>query len=371
MPTEAIRLFHTGQVFLDCPFPTPFARDSAQRREQTRRTFVRLIDEVGAQGAHLLLISGNLFDNEYATVGTADFLSAQFARIPAVQVVIAPGPHDAFVPGGLYACSLLPANVFVFETPTWAHFAVGGHPLSVYGWAYAGRDAEQFPFAAPLPPPPSPLQLVCGYAELGRQITHEQIEQLGACYTALSGSRNFRGFSRAGGCLYAESGVLESGSFDETGFGGANLVTLTPPAGEATARRLSLGRCRYESRVLDVSGLDSWQLLSGAISALIAAQGYGTETALHVQLEGTVPPGLCLPPQVPPEPFGVAALFLSDKTLPLAEQTRFARDMSIRGEVYRTLLPRIEAGTGRERERAAQSLKIAFSALDNRDIFQL
>ena len=42
--------------------------------------------------------------------------------------------------------------------------------------------------------------------------------------------------------------------------------------------------------------------------------------------------------------------------------------MTVRGEVYRRLLPMLESEDGRERERAALALKFALAALDKREL---
>ena len=53
-------------------------------------------------------------------------------------------------------------------------------------------------------------------------------------------------------------------------------------------------------------------------------------------------------------------------TLPLMDGGALAEDMTVRGELYRTLLPMMQNGSPEERRTAASALRIGLRALDGR-----
>ena len=65
---------------------------------------------------------------------------------------------------------------------------------------------------------------------------------------------------------------------------------------------------------------------------------------------------------------GFYSLEVEDDTLPLLGDTSLADDMTVRGELYRTLLPKMREGSAEERRIAADALRIGLRALDGRSI---
>ena len=63
---------------------------------------------------------------------------------------------------------------------------------------------------------------------------------------------------------------------------------------------------------------------------------------------------------------GLYSLSVYDDTMPLAGCAALADDMTVRGELYRTLLPMMRNGSDDERRTAADALRIGLRALDGR-----
>ena len=59
---------------------------------------------------------------------------------------------------------------------------------------------------------------------------------------------------------------------------------------------------------------------------------------------------------------------MKDKTLPLHNTKSFKRDMSVKGELYRQLLPMLESENEEERLLAARAFREGLAALENREI---
>ena len=57
-----------------------------------------------------------------------------------------------------------------------------------------------------------------------------------------------------------------------------------------------------------------------------------------------------------------------DKTLPLYGTEGLKRDMSVKGELFRNLLPMLESESEDDRLVAARAFRVGLAALENRDI---
>lgn len=88
-----IKIVHTSDVHLD-------SRGSQTPvdgfRSRAERAFAGVVDTALTEDADLLLIAGDLFDNNRVDDSNIDFVYAQFDRLrqPAVRVVMLPGNHD-------------------------------------------------------------------------------------------------------------------------------------------------------------------------------------------------------------------------------------------------------------------------------------
>ncbi len=377
MQKKPIKLLHMGEVFLDCPFSVMAAQDSAARRRETRETFLRAVRYVDEQEIDVLLITGNLVDNTYATLETLELLRGAFASIPHCRVFIAPGSHDYLCENSIYTLGKLPENVHIFTDTTPVRQVVEEMHLAVVGWAFCDRGYEGSPIAENRAEPYfDGVTLTMGYATIDGDtdeapITISSIGEFGGDYTALSGGRLFDGFHRVAAATYAYSGALENSCYEEPGFGGANLVTVSPGrlGGAATLEtaRVDFGCRRYAAEEFDISDVTSQSEVLNRITQVIGERGYGRETALKVVLVGRVPIGFSLPAMTN-EHFGLYAFDLDDRTIPSFDESRVARDMTVRGELCRTLIPAMRGGTEESKQIAAAALRIGIAALENRDI---
>ena len=59
---------------------------------------------------------------------------------------------------------------------------------------------------------------------------------------------------------------------------------------------------------------------------------------------------------------------IKDKTYPRMDTSALAHDSTLRGEIYRTLLPQLECDDPEKRREATMALRVALLAVDGRDI---
>ena len=373
---NVLRILHLGDLHLDSAFLSlPFPRAEA-RRAEFREALHRVADLVREREVHIVLLSGDLFDEEAVSRETVATLQEVFGKMAAADIFIAPGNHDPYTPDSLYAANPFPKNVHVFHEEALHKVASERYPVTVSGWAFTGKSLTVSPLSGYQADKDGRLQLVCGHADLdvplspyGPVMTAD-IRAFGADYTALSHRHNERELVKAGKSLYGYSGFFIGRSFDETGTGGAHLLTATQDGAgwTVTAERLSFGERRYEKMTLNVTGAPDASAVLDAVREAYTAKGYGRDTVLRVILEGDLAPDFPMAlvegrlPELGRDLYGISLL---DRTSPTYDADILAADMSIRGEVYRSFLPKLTEGTPEERREAALALKLALAALGN------
>ena len=135
--------------------------------------------------------------------------------------------------------------------------------------------------------------------------------------------------------------------------------------------RVVTSRLTYEIERLDITSLSSDVEVAERIRDLVLLRGYGEDTALRVVLCGSVPSdytptlrGIESCAVMPP----LALLQIRDNTSASYDLDHLRGDMTVRGEVYRTLLPLLESDDEQERKKASLALKFALAALDKREL---
>lgn len=114
-----VKFIHTGDVhigmeFRKASFGSEFAR---KRRNEIKETFYNIVNRARDNNVHLLLISGDLFEDEYISIGELKEINNQFSKIIDTKVIIIAGNHDPIV-GSKSNYSLISwaSNVYIMDT---------------------------------------------------------------------------------------------------------------------------------------------------------------------------------------------------------------------------------------------------------------
>ena len=372
-----LKFLHCGDIHLDTPFVGLTPEKSDERRLGLRHSFRKMMEYVRHAGVNYVLISGDLFENECATGGTADLLISEFRSCPDTKFIIAPGRHDAYENNLIYSTGRLPANCYIFTTDKLDRFDFEKDKVVIYGWGFVGEEMVSSPLYDRRVGDSSLVNIVCGYADLDGEVgstlcpvSTADLKKFGADYYAF-GSRHEGGeLVNLGNTMYGYAGALESTGFDEPGIGGAKLITVKYKDGEMSmdAKNLTFGNIVFKRESIDVTGVDSTSELVGRISKLITDKKYSEETALHLELTGNVEPRFIIPKNLGSDAFDLYFFELVDKTMPLHNTQSFKRDMSVKGELYRQLLPMLESTDEEERLLGARAFREGLAALENREI---
>lgn len=374
---KRLKFLHCGDIHLDNPFAGLPADKSEERRRELRASFAKMMEYVRERQIDYVLISGDLFESEFATGSTADIIIREFKNTPNAKFIIAPGIADNYSDNPIYLSGRLPSNCFVFSSDNLSRFDFEEDRVTVYGWAFLGKEITQNPLFDKRVDDTSKINIVCGACDLDGEldstrcpIASTDLKKFGADYYAFGSHHGNTDFVKRGGLMYSYSGALASISFDEPGIGGVKLLNVDYNEGELSidGRQVVFGHLQFVTEQIDVTGVNANNEITNRISKLISAKKYGIDTALRIELLGDIDPRFILPRALECDAFGLYYFEMVDKTMPLYNTKHFERDMSVAGELYRRLLPKMTGDNEEDRLVAARAFRVGLAALENRDI---
>ncbi|MBO5945602.1 MAG: metallophosphoesterase [Clostridia bacterium] len=372
-----LRFLHCSDIHLDTPFVGLTADKSEERRRVLRSSFMRMMQYVRDSKINVVLMSGDLFNTEYATNTTAEVLIREFVNCPDTVFIISPGKHDHYNDNPIYTSHRLPSNCYVFSSDKLSRFDFEEYNVTVYGWAFMDSELRENPLIDRHVDDASRVNLVCAYADLDGSpdstccpVSVADIKRFGADYYALGSRHESSKFATAGASKYAYAGSLECTGFDEPGIGGANLISVAYSDGELSIenKKVSFGHVRFETEKLDITGVNTGNEIISRISRMISDKKYDNETALKVELVGSVDPRFVIPMNIESDAFGLYYFNMIDKTLPTHGTESLKRDMSMKGQIYRSIYPDLFSDDEEKRLISAKALRIALAALEGREL---
>ena len=374
-----LKLLHTGDLHLDSPFARLDPGHAAIRRRELRDAFSEMVQYVHSHFIDILLIAGDLFDREFVTRETVEFLRREFARIPECKIFISPGNHDPFTEDSVYSRFSFGENVYVFPRAMLSHFYFEKLNAYVYGYAFENDSLRHCPFAGYRTEDPGAYNILLGHGEFTPDtkycpLTEEHIAAFGADYTALGHVHNAPDPTVTEGLAYAHCGCVEGRGFDEPGEKGALYVEIEKENGVATVtcEKLRFGRRRYEKIKVNVDGMTTLSEVEDAITAAVTDGAFGSDTLLRVTLTGRIAPTVILSEALLAARIeGVFYAEVKDRTLPLYDIDYLKADPSVKGEFCRLLLPALEGEDEEARSLATMALRYGLAAITGEDLAEL
>ncbi len=374
-----VRLLHVADVHLGAPLPW-LGEQGRAHRENIKRAFARALDAALAEGVHLVLIAGDLFDRNQPGRNLVEWVAGQLHRVTAkgVAVRILPGTHDRLQPGGVYGWSdLEEAGVRVYrgEGPGgWDVEPFPGLDLTVWARPTVERGGRYRALAG-RPATPTKTAFNVGLIHAGLDlgaggdedylVSEAEVAASALDYVAAGHWHARREFS-AGATRAFYPGSPEPVSADPREPGVALLVDLErgrPPG----VTPVPVGEIRVAGLELDLS------VLAGPeeAAALIARQA-GDRTVLRARIVGLRRAGWDLDPAALEETLasGFFHLRVEDRSAPEVPAPAGDDDRLIAGRFCRLLRERLEAaGTEPERRAAAEALRLGLALLDGREVW--
>lgn len=371
------KILHVGDIHLDSPFSLFDVEKSQARRQELRGTFSTIMMYAKMKEADLVIIAGDLFDSEFVTRETMNLIVSQFAALPSCRFVITPGNHDPAAPKSAYLKTKFPKNVYVFKSENIEKISFDDIGVDVYGFAYIEEKYERNPLFERFALDNSKINIFAAHTDIyNRNSTYCPLKPadfaaFGFDYAALGHIHAGGAIEKEGGTYYAYSGCPEGRSFDECGVKGGIFINAEKCGGvfKAEFEHPRFCKKRYEKIEVDVSGMKTRDEAAEAVKKATVEKGYGRDTLLRVKLCGVVAPNADFAEKsITEEDAGVFYIEVENCTLPLLDYGELENDISIKGAVFRELLPMLESDDEGERKKASMALKYALAALEGGEI---
>lgn len=376
MPTP-VKIVHTADVHLDLCFagagmPGSFGN---RRRQSLRDVFHGIVRRAGEWPADALLIAGDLFESDRVTRDTIAFLKAEFASIPHVAVVIAPGNHDPFTPTSPYATETWPVNVTIFKRPEWDSVTVRDGALTVHGFAFDGPDVSCNPFGTLRIPSDESVHVAVAH---GSERSHQPEGKSayapfdahdaaadGLAYLALGHFHGYTPIEGSFGARMAYSGSPEGHGFRETGE--HHFVEVTVDTGTIDIRPVPSARVWYETHRIDCAGLQSSQDIVRTLRGLAEASPKRLVARVALAGASTVDVAAELESIYDAVSGHFEFLELRDETTPLDDYEALAREETSLGLFVRALNEEIADQTdAARRDMVARARELGVAAFRER-----
>lgn len=372
-----IKVLHCADIHLDAPFVGGGGIKSEMRKQELFATFSKMTEYVKLNGIDLVIISGDLFESENVTRGTAELLYREFASNKECVFVISPGNHDPYTPDGIYGKVKFPSNVYIFDRPELSFFDFPSLGARVYGYAFVKSEMEENPFKGFTVDDGERINILCAHGDLNVPgskncpVSTDDIKNSGFDYIGLGHIHAGSEIQRAKNTYFAYSGCLEGRDFGECGKKGAVYCEFDKKDGvfEAKFKRLRFSKRHYEIEKINISGALSIADVLPAVKSVIEEKEYKRDTLLRVVLEGDVSPELVISQgafaSVSDELFYFEIL---NKTRPIFDMEKLENDPTVRGAFYNELKPMLDCDDEKMKDLAYAALKYGLSALGGNNV---
>ena len=294
-----MKIVHAADIHLDSPLRglSRLGDETARvLRGATREALVNLVALVQTEGAGLLVIAGDLYDDDWKDYATGAFFVRQMDVLNdlGIPVVIASGNHDA--ESQITRALRLPDNVRMLPVDKAGSVVLDELGVVVHGQGYPTRDLTQNLVAAY----PSRIPDLVNVGLLHTAVTGaeghalyapcspQELRMLQYDYFAL-GHVHQRGVVVEGEHPAWYSGNLQGRNARETGPKGALIVEFDPGQ-PARVEFRALDVARWEQVPVDVTGMDDVDTILDEIDASLrrtVGAAEGRHTVARVILGGT------------------------------------------------------------------------------------
>ena len=272
--TELVKVVHFADVHLDAPFAWCEATGAVarRRREALRDVLLAIVALARETGADALLCGGDLYEHDRVHRGdTGKFLRETFAALDPVRVYIAPGNHDWYGPGSLYATEDWSDNVHIFREAALRPVSLGSS-VTLWGAAHCvPANTDNFlggNFRADGPGGHIALFHGAEHSWLSAQeqgkVPHAPFDAAEIPAAGLHHAFLGHYHQPVDGDHHTYPGNPDPLQFGEAGERGAVVATITP-AGVVERKRHVVAVTRVHDLTLDITGFTNRHQIRGAL----------------------------------------------------------------------------------------------------------
>lgn len=372
-----MRILHTGDLHLDSAFSSFAQRDAEHYRELGRELLRDIFDCAEHEKCQMILIAGDLFDSKFVSNDTRA-LFVSLVKNSNIPVVIAPGNHDPYSENSFYSIIEKEAleNLYIFSAPELQIFDFDELRVRVFGYAFTSPILNESPIlTSEMPDDNGYLKLLCAHTDMTSPLSRyapisvAELSRFDFAYSALGHIHNPSDKEDIEGRV-RYCGFAEGRSFDELGEGGVYIVDVDEFS--CDVKRIVLSSRAFFIEDFNISNdVDVKEKLCADLNA----ENYPNGAYLRLILTGTADrqtvKDLKNSIEEIRERVDLEYLEIEDATIPIYDGKYLEKDVTIRGEIYRSLLPSLTSSDADVRRKSMLALKIALSAIDGNNVFDV
>lgn len=146
-----LRLIHTSDIHIGVKLAS-FRDKAAIQRQSLLDVFAKIVDTTISEHAQLLLIAGDLFDSNFPSYQSVQFVKGQLGKLNnnGVYVAIIPGTHDCLSKDSIFRRENFTANlpyIYVFDNPEITAKEFSDIDVTVFAKANTSNKSTESPIA--------------------------------------------------------------------------------------------------------------------------------------------------------------------------------------------------------------------------------
>lgn len=114
-----------------------------ERRASLWETFNKVILSAKQNNIDYIFITGDLFEDEYFTIGDIERVKNSFLQVSDIRIIISAGNHDYIHENSLYNRITWPKNVYIFGNEKIERLDFKDHNLSIYGYSWPSKEIKE------------------------------------------------------------------------------------------------------------------------------------------------------------------------------------------------------------------------------------
>jgi len=146
-----LKILHTSDIHIGAKF-SAFGNKAELQRKSLLDSFGKIVDLAISDQVHLLLIVGDLFDSNYPSYQSIDFVKSQLKKLDSagIQTIILPGTHDCLSQNSIFKREKFGeqlSRLYIFNDTKVNKLEFSDIDLTVYGKANISNKSVESPLS--------------------------------------------------------------------------------------------------------------------------------------------------------------------------------------------------------------------------------
>ncbi len=367
-----IKILHTADLHLDSPFSSGIV-DPKIRQQDLRDTFLNIVGLAITNEVQLVLIPGDLFDNEFVTNETQKFLALAMQKAHNIQFFITPGNHDYYSRTSIFASNEYPENVYIFKNSEIECVDIEKLNVSVYGFACVSPNSERHYLKDFKVNNNERINIMLFHGELVNSneqstyypLTKEEISFSGLDYIALGHIHKYSEILSEKDTCFAYPGCPEGRGFDELSDRGVILGLVGKK--KHSLNFIPVNKRKYDIITVDISGATEHSFIKEKTNEQLINKT--KNDIVRIVLTGQVSSELLINSSVLLDDFdNVFYLEIKDNTSIKEDIESYLNENTLRGLFAKKIFEKMNNATEGEKPLYEKALKYGLATLRGEEV---